>query len=115
MIKSSQNENRGDHPCWNRDYQTQALRVELADGSSYVFPYARLAFVRFESSIEQDTLRLRSDTHEIQIVGENLRPVELALQKFAVDWVKGLSARYDLQTTDESVWISNITVSELEG
>ena len=80
MIRSGQNENRRSPPCWERDYQTQALRVELADGSSYVFPYTRLAFVRYESGNDHDTLRLRSDTHEIQILGENLRPVELALR-----------------------------------
>ncbi len=115
MIKYSQNENRRSQPCWNRDYQTQALRVELADGSSYVFPYTRLAFVRFEPGNEHDTVRLRSDTHEIQIVGENLRPVELALQKFAVDWVKGLPERYVSQTDDDCPWITRITVTELQG
>ena len=114
MIRSGQSENRGRAPCWERDYQTQALRVELADGSSYVFPYARLAFVQYESGNDHDTLRLRSDTHEVQIIGENLRPVELALQKFAVDWVKVLPERYDLQTSDDSVRISRITVTELQ-
>ncbi len=114
MIKYSQNENRRNHTCWNRDYQTQALRVELADGSSYVFPYTRLAFVRFESGSDHDTLKLRSDTHEIQVIGENLRPVELALQKFAVDWVKGLAERYDIEPSDDSVRITSITVNELQ-
>ncbi|MGO9245078.1 MAG: hypothetical protein ACLPT4_14645 [Verrucomicrobiia bacterium] len=114
MIKSSQNENRRIQSCWNRDYQTQALRVELADGSSYVFPYTRLAFVRFESGNDNDTLRLRSDTHEIQIIGENLRPLELALQKFAVDWVKGLTERYNMEPSDDSVRITSITVNELQ-
>jgi len=114
MIKYSQNENRRNHTCWNRDYQTQALRVELADGSSYVFPYTRLSFVRFESRNDHDTLKLRSDTHEIQVIGENLRPVELALQKFAVEWVKVLPERYDLQASDDSVQITSITVNELQ-
>jgi hypothetical protein len=115
MIKSGQHENRRSQPCWNRDYQTQALRVELADGSSYVFPYTRLAFVRFEPGNEHDTIRLRLDNHEIQIVGENLRPVELALQKFALDWVKGLPERYDIEPSDDSVRITSITVRELRG
>jgi len=114
MIRSGQNENRRSPPCWERDYQTQALRVELADGSSYVFPYTRLAFVRYESGSDHDTLRLRSDTHEIQVVGENLRPVELALQKFAVDWVKTIPERYDPQTGDDSVRITSIIINELQ-
>ena len=114
MIKLSQNQSRHVHPCWNRDAQTQALRVELADGSSCLIPYTRLAFVRFESGNDHDTLRLRSDAHEIQIVGANLRPLELALQKFSVDWVKAIPERYELQASDDSVWITNITVNEMQ-
>jgi hypothetical protein len=41
--------------------------------------------------------------------------VELALQKFAVDWVKDSVERYDIEPSDDSVRITSITVSELEG
>jgi len=114
MMKFSQTENRGGRPCWNRDTQAQALRVELADGSSYLFPYARLAFVRFESGKDHDVLRVSLDTHDVQIVGKNLHQMELALQKSAVDWVRELPARYDLQSSDDSVWITSVTVTELQ-
>jgi hypothetical protein len=109
-----QTDNRGGHPCWNRDVQAQGLRVELPDGNSYVFPYTRLAFVHFESGDDHDTLRVSLDTHEVQIVGKNLRQVELALQKSAVDWIRELPARYDSQTGDDSAWITHITVRELQ-
>jgi hypothetical protein len=57
-MKFSQDENHKRHPCWNRDVQAQALRVELADGSFYVFPYNHLAFVRFGHGHDHDTLHV---------------------------------------------------------
>ena len=114
ITKPGYDQNRASRPCWTKDYQTQALRVELADGGSYVFPYRRLAFVRFESGNDHDTLHILLDTHQIQIVGKHLREVELALQKFAVDWVRGLAERYDIEPSDDSVRITSITVNELQ-
>jgi hypothetical protein len=114
MIKAGQDEARRCHPCWNREPQAQALRIELADGSSYVFPYARLAFLRFESGSDHDTLHVSLDTHEIQIVGENLRQLELALQKYSVDWVRTSPVRPGFQTGDDSASITSITVSEVQ-
>jgi hypothetical protein len=115
MIKHRHDENRWSQPCWNREIQAQALRVELAGGSSYVFPYTRLAFVRLERESDHDTLYVWLDTHEIQIVGKNLREVELALQKLAVEWVSELPARYAAQANDDDVWITSITVCEAQG
>jgi hypothetical protein len=115
MIKSNHDENRREHPCWNRDFQTQALRVELADGSFYVFPYSRLASVRFEPGNDHDLLHVFLDTHEIQIAGKHLREVGLALQKSTVDWVRELPARFGPQADDDHAWVENITVKELEG
>jgi hypothetical protein len=41
--------------------------------------------------------------------------LESALQKFEVGWVKAVPSRYELDTADNFVWITNITVSELQG
>ena len=69
ITKPGHDQNRPSRPCWNKDYQAQALRVELADGNLYVFPYRRLAFVRFESGNDHDELHVALDTHEIHITG----------------------------------------------
>jgi site-specific recombinase XerC len=79
-----------------------------------VFPYARLAFVRLEQENDHDTLHVCLDTHEIQIIGKNLHEVELALQKFAVEWVRESPARYNPQANEDEVWIAGITVNELQ-
>jgi hypothetical protein len=115
MIKHRQDENRWSSPCWSREIQAQALRVKLASGRSYVFPYARLAFVGLEQGSDHDTLRVCLDTHEIQIIGKNLCEVESALQKFAVEWVGESPAHYSAQAGDDHAWITSITVSEAQG
>jgi len=73
ITKPGYDHNRPSHPCWNKDYQAQALRVELADRNLYVFPYRRLAFVRFESGNDHDELHVVLDTHQIHITGKHLR------------------------------------------
>ena len=115
MIKHGQDESRRRSPCWEGDIKAQALRVELADGHSCLIPYSRIAFVECKSSADHSTLCLRSDTHEIRIVGRNLRRLESALQRFEVDWVKAAPECYELDAGDNLVWITNITVSELQG
>ena len=115
ITRPGQDQNRPNHPCWNKDYQVQALRVELADGNLYVFPYRRFAFARFESGQYHDTLHVLLDTHKIQITGKHLREVAVAFQKFAVDWVRELPARYDAQADDGHAWITDIAVNETSG
>lgn len=113
-MKLGQDEKRRDSVCWNKDAHAQSLRVELADGSFHVFPYSRVHFARFECAANQDTLHVSLETHEIQITGQNLRELGLALQKFAVDWVKELPARQSPVTDDDRAWIKSIAVKEIE-
>jgi hypothetical protein len=115
ITKRGHDQNRPSRPCWNKDYQAQALRVELADGNLYVFPYRRLAFARFESGNDYDTLLVVLDTHQIRITGKHLREVALALQKSAVDWVRELPGRYGSQAEADHAWIASISVQEAQG
>ena len=86
--------------------------MELADGGFYLFPYNRLAFVRFESGNENDTIHISLDTHEIQIVEKNLRGLGLAFHKFIVDWVKELPAHDNPLANDDHACIRSITVNK---
>ena len=88
--------------------------MELVDGHSCLVPYSRIAFVECEYGANHSTLCLRSDTHEIRIVGKNLGRLEQALQRFEVGWVKAVPSRYEPDAGDNSAWITEITVSELQ-
>jgi hypothetical protein len=115
MIRNEQDQGRRIPSCWEGDSKAQALRVELADGHAYLVPYTRIAFVDCECGTDHSTICLRSDTHEIRIVGKNLRRLESGLQRFEVGWVKAAPARYEFEAGDNLGWITNITVSELPG
>ena len=103
MIKASQSDNAStDYPesvgrnmeSWAKDTQAQALRLELADESCYLFPYAHLIFASLERSDNEELLRVSFTTHEIHIHGRNLRSLALAVQKLSVDWIRELPSRY---------------------
>ena len=98
---------------WNKDVQPRCLRVELADGTSFVLPYQHLVCVRFEPGTD-DTVNVIIARHEVKITGKNLRELALAFQKLAVDWVKELPARYVAAANGEGVHIASIAVTTIQ-
>ena len=113
-MKLGQNEKRETLGFWNKDAHAQTLRVQLTDGSFYIFPYSRLQFARFERRTDQDQLHLVVDTHEIQIIGKHLHELGLAFQKLAVDWVRELPARYATTPNPDQAYIGSIKVTEIQ-
>ena len=100
--------------CWNKDPQAQALRVEMTDGSFFVFPYDHLGYVKFAPGNDGDFVHVFLSTHDVEIRGTNLRELGLALQKCAVDWVRALPARSAPRADADYVWIKTITVNEVQ-
>ncbi|HTS18491.1 MAG TPA: hypothetical protein VMP11_13035 [Verrucomicrobiae bacterium] len=98
---------------WNKGNQPQALRLELANGSFYLFPYSQLATVKFEQNDKNDLLNVQFAKHEVQITGKHLRPLGLAFHKLAVDWVRELPARFAATATDGAAYIAGIKVNEI--
>ena len=113
-MKPGQDEKRQDLVCWNKDAHAQSLRIELNDGSFYVFPYNRLQFAHFEPGADQDKLHLLLDTHDVRITGKNLRDLGIALQKLAVECLRELPARYIRGANGDKLYISGIEVSEIQ-
>jgi len=121
MMKTNRTDDRSpdkttsrQHICWNKDLQAQSLRVELANGSFFLFPYAHLAMVKFEQSGDDDFLHLRFANHEVQITGKRLRELGLAFQKLVVEWVKPVPERYASLAVGDAVCITSIKVSDLQ-
>ena len=98
---------------WDRAVQPRCLRVELADGTFFALPYQHLVCVGFEPGTD-DTINLTIARHEVKITGKNLRELALAFQRFTVDWVRELSARYS-QAEMEGVCIASIKVDAARG
>jgi len=121
MMKTNRTDDRSpdkttsrQHICWNKDLQAQSLRVELANGSFFLFPYTHLAMVKFEQNGDDDLLHLRFVNHEVQIIGKRLRELGLAFQKLGVEWLKPVPERYAGIATGDTVCITSIKISELQ-
>jgi hypothetical protein len=77
-----------------------------------VFPYQHLVTASLEFGDEAEILRLTFSTHDVEITGRNLRALLLAVQDFAVKWVRAIPQRYEaLGNSDDGV-ITRIRVEE---
>jgi len=80
--------------CWQREAPCACLRVETSPREAHVFPYQHLVTASLNHGQEPETLRLTFSSHDVEIAGRNLRPLLLALQDFAVKWVRAIPERY---------------------
>lgn len=99
--------------CWERDPNAQALRVELNDGSTFIFPYAHLSFAKLTRDAAAETLKLVFSTHEVRVAGRKLRELSIAVQKLSVDWIKEIPARYAQLAEHDAAFIETIMVKEM--
>ena len=119
MIRTSQSESKTSEPsatkrsvvCWDEDPQTQALRVELKNGSFFVFPVSHFLSAEFTPGDKGDVLKLLFTTHEVTICGQHLREVALALQKLAVEWLKEIAPKYAKLAEPNAAVILSIEVA----
>jgi hypothetical protein len=88
--------------------------VELSDDRSFIFPYTHLTFAAMEREEGRDVLTASFTTHNLRIVGKNLRELGIALQRLAVDWIKPAPARYAALASSEAVYIEIIAISEAD-
>ncbi len=121
MIKSTRSETRPPENatddkkllvCWNKDAQAQCLRVELSDDKAFIFPYTHLTFASMDREESRDVLTASFTSHDLRVVGKNLRELAIALQRLAVDWIKPAPARYAALVSSDAVFIETIQVSE---
>lgn len=100
--------------CWQREAPCPCLRIETSPNESHVFPYQHLVTASLTSAEDTETLRLSFSSHDVELEGRNLRTLLLALQDFAVKWLRAISERYrPLEDTDHGV-IWRITVQDAD-
>jgi len=58
-----------------------------------------------------ETLRLVLSNHEVEIAGRNLRELLLALQDFAVKWVRTAPERYQTLAAGDAAMVSSIRIT----
>jgi hypothetical protein len=98
--------------CWQREAPCASLRVETSPRESYLFPYQHLVTASLSQSDQAETLRLTFSLHDVEIEGRNLRALLLAIQDFAVKWVRVMPERYHQLEAGENGVVSRIRVQE---
>ena len=98
--------------CWQREAPCPCLRIETSPNESHVFPYQHLVTASLTSAEQIETLRLLFSSHNVELQGRNLRTLLLALQDFAVKWVRTMPERYEGLETGDGGIITGIQIDE---
>ena len=115
MIRSEQSrqsskEGEGE-TCWTRE-ESPCVRLELANGSWLILPYAQMQSASFRPDSPTETLELRFPPNQVRIVGGNLRKLAIAIQKQAVESMRISTKSERLSQGDGPTWIASIEVEE---
>lgn len=98
--------------CWQREAPSACLRIERSADEAHVFPYQHLVTASFTKTGDSDLLRLAFSSHDVEIAGRNLRPLLLAVQDFAVKWIRAIPERYHLLADGKNGIVVSIRVEE---
>jgi hypothetical protein len=98
--------------CWQREAPCPCLRIETSQRESHLFAYQHLVTASLHQSDETETLRLTFSLHDVEIKGRNLRTLLLALQDFAVKWIRAMPERYHGLESGENGIVSSIRINE---
>ena len=98
--------------CWQREAPCACLRIETSPRESHLFPYQHLVTASLSQGGEAETLRLTFSLHDVEIQGRNLRALLLAVQEFAVKWIRVMPNRYQSLEPEENGVVSSIRIHE---
>ena len=98
--------------CWQREAPCACLRVETSPRESHLFPYQHFVTASLSYSEQGETLRLTFSLHDVEIKGRNLRALLLALQEFAVKWIRAMPERYHALEPGENSVVSSIRIHD---
>jgi hypothetical protein len=90
------------------------VRIETSAREAHIFPYQHLVTASLNETDESETLKLAFSSHDVEIRGRNLRPLLLALQDFAVKWLRAIPERYHRLVADKGGVITSIRIEEAE-
>jgi hypothetical protein len=99
--------------CWAIDPQVDGLRVETSPGCAITLPFNQFVFAESTIDDKEQRLKILFATHEVLIEGNNLRRIEIAMQKRELAFVAKLSTNYQLLVNQGQPVILKIVVTEM--
>lgn len=99
-----------DRACWHRDRDCTCLKIDVAPGESFLFPYQQFLNAQHTSTTENETLRMSFGAHEIVVSGRHLAEIATALQELAVERISPVPPRFRQLPQDQGAWVTQIEV-----
>jgi len=100
--------------CWAIDPQVEGLRVETSPGCAITLPFNQFAFAESTIDDKKQRLKIVFAIHEILIEGQNLRRIEIAMQKRELAFVAKVSTNYQPLVNQGQPVILKIVVTEAQ-
>ena len=98
---------------WQRETACACLRIESSPAEIHLFPYQHFVSATLAHADDAEMLRLAFSSHDVEISGRNLRALLLALQDFAVKWMRVVPERYQRLDGGEDGTISKIMITKV--
>lgn len=89
--------------CWHRERERTCFRVETRGNEVFIFPYSQFLGAHHIRAGSEQTLKIMLSNYEIILTGLRLEKLLVALQEFAVAWIKPVPARYRHFQNSETV------------
>ena len=99
--------------CWAIDPQASGLRVEVSPTKTLLLPFDQFCFGELTSEVREQQLVLNFATHNVAIHGQNLRRIDLAMQRRELSFVTKVSTNYDSVATQGQPLILKIVVTQV--
>jgi hypothetical protein len=99
--------------CWTIDPQAHGLRVGVTSERSLTLPYGQFAFAELITGEKEQCLKILFATHEVFIHGQNLRRLEIALQRLELAFITAASTNYEKAANPGQPLILIINVTDI--
>ncbi len=99
--------------CYACDMRARGVRVDLSPQKSLVLPHEHFAFAEFSADDGMDSLKLVFLSHEIVLVGHQLRRIENAILNRDLCWLCACAEKFHQPNSDRP-FITSLTVRILE-
>ena len=101
----------GERECWSRERNCVCLKLDVAPGETFIFPYQQLLSAQHLRASGEETLKLWFGTHQVVIPGRQFGEIAAALQDLAVEQISVMPARYRELPQGEGAWVKQIDIT----
>lgn len=99
--------------CFASDARARGVRIDLSPQKSIVLAHEHFVCAEFSAEQSVETLRLKFMTHEVTIVGHQLRRIENAILNRDLSWLCARPEKFRQQDSDRP-FVTSLVVQVLE-